>query len=220
MQYDLVIKRSSRRKTVALRILNARTVELRAPQWVSDDYLSVLLKKREAWLHSVLAKCPEPVAYHDGASVMLHGEAYTLRWYRPQGRGEVCLVENVIYLPVSTEQAAAKALTKFLRERAVDELTARCKSLALQVGRKPSQIVVRSFTARWGSCDSKGVIKLNWRLIMAPPAVRDYVIFHELAHMVEMNHSAHFWREVEAWAPDYKAHCAWLKQHGPLLLAV
>lgn len=220
VEYDLVIKRSHRRKTVALRILNARTVELRAPHWVSDDYLSALLQKRQAWLQKVLAKSPAPVAYHDGATLMVDGRYHTLRWYRPQGRGDVCLVDGVIYLPVTHDEAAAKALQKFLRERASRELTARCQFLAEQVGRRPSQITVRSFTARWGSCDTKGVIKLNWRLIMAPPAVRDYVIYHELAHMVEMNHSVHFWREVASWVPDYKAHCEWLKAHGPLLLAV
>jgi predicted metal-dependent hydrolase len=220
VEYDLVIKRSQRRKTVALRVLNSRTVELRAPHWVSDAYLSALLSKREAWLTRVLADCPAPIAYHDGATVLLAGCQHTLRWYRPQGRGEVCLVEQVIYLPVSNEKAAAKALQKFLRDRAIRQLTARCHFLAEQVGRKPSSILVRNFTARWGSCDSKGVIKLNWRLIMAPPDVQDYVMYHELAHMVEMNHSVHFWREVAAWVPEYKVHCAWLKQQGPLLLAV
>lgn len=220
VEYDVVIKRSQRRKTVALRVLNSQTVELRAPHWVSDAYLAALLSKREAWLTRVLADCPAPVAYHDGATILLEGRQHILRWYRPQGRGDVCLVEQVIYLPVTSEKAAAIALQKFLRDRASRLLTARCQHLAERMGRQPSSILVRSFTARWGSCDSKGVIKLNWRLIMAPLNVQDYVMYHELAHMVEMNHSVHFWREVAAWVPDYKAHCEWLKAHGPLLLAV
>lgn len=220
VEYNVVIKRSTRRKNVALRVLDAKTVELRAPQWVSDDYLNALLKKRETWLRKILRQCPEPVAYHDGAKIMLEGRWCKLRWFHPQGKGAVCLVDDVVYLPVNNDQAAAKALQQYLRQRGVSELTQRCEQLAAQVGRKPSRIKVRSFTARWGSCDSKGVIKLNWRLLMAPPDVRDYVIFHELAHMVEMNHSVHFWREVASWVPDYKKHCQWLREHGPLLLAV
>lgn len=220
MEFDVVIKRSARRKTVALRILNARTVELRAPAWVSDRYLDEMLHKRAEWLQEALAKCPSPLSYRDGDKVMLHGRMHTLRWFVPQGRGAVCCVDDVLYLPVSNEPAAAKALMTFLRERAVSELTSRCQQLAEQVGRQPSRIQVRSFSARWGSCDTRGVIKLNWRLVMAPDEVRDYVIFHELAHMVEMNHSVHFWREVAAWVPNYKAHCQWLKKNGPGLLAV
>ena len=220
MLYDLVIKRSPRRKTVALRVLNARTVELRAPQWVSDEYLKALLSKREQWLQKVLSSCPEPMSFHDGAHFMIDGESYLLRWYQPLGRGRVYLSEKVLFLPVNNVEAAAKSLRQYLRQRAAEVLLARCQELALQMGRKPSNVLVRSFTARWGSCDSQGVIKLNWRLIMAPTDVRDYVIIHELAHMVEMNHSVHFWREVESWMPNYKQHYQWLKQHGPILLAV
>ena len=79
------------------------------------------------------------------------------------------------------------------------------------------RITVRNQRSRWGSCSRRGTISLNWRLIQAPPFVRDYLILHELSHVREMNHSPRFWREVERVCPDYETAERWLKQHSALL---
>lgn len=80
-----------------------------------------------------------------------------------------------------------------------------------------NRIFIRSQKTRWGSCSRLKNLSFNWRLVMAPIEVIDYLIVHEMAHIEEMNHSASFWRLVEKACPDYKAHRRWLKEHGPAL---
>jgi predicted metal-dependent hydrolase len=79
------------------------------------------------------------------------------------------------------------------------------------------RVTVRSQRTRWGSCSRRGTISLNWRLIQTPAFVQDYIHLHELAHLIEMNHSEKFWRQVERLCPDYLAAERWLKQHRNLL---
>ncbi len=76
------------------------------------------------------------------------------------------------------------------------------------------RISIRDQKTRWGSCSSKGTLSFNWRLMLAPPAVLDYVVVHELCHLTHMNHSAAFWQKVESVCPDYRAARKWLKDHG------
>ena len=80
-----------------------------------------------------------------------------------------------------------------------------------------NRVTVRNQRTRWGSCSRRGTISLNWRLIQAPGFVRDYIILHELAHTLEMNHSDRFWRQVETLCPDYRNAERWLKQHKEVL---
>ena len=77
-----------------------------------------------------------------------------------------------------------------------------------------SRISIRDQKTRWGSCSSKGTLSFNWRLMLAPPAILDYVVVHELCHLNHMNHSKAFWQAVEAVYPDYRNARKWLKEHG------
>ena len=77
-----------------------------------------------------------------------------------------------------------------------------------------NRITIRDQKTRWGSCSAKGTLSFNWRLMLAPPAILDYVIVHELCHLTYMNHSAAFWNKVESVYPDYRAARKWLKDHG------
>lgn len=104
----------------------------------------------------------------------------------------------------------------FLR-RAKIELPARTWELAAETGVDVKEVSVRNQRTRWGSCSSSGVISLNWRLIQTPASVRDYIIYHELMHLREMNHSARFWARVEEVCPAWRDAERWLKQNGSLL---
>ncbi len=104
-------------------------------------------------------------------------------------------------------------LTPF-RDVATRELVPRCVALAAQCGVEVARVSVRDQRSRWGSCSARGVITLNWRLIQMPPAVSDYVIFHELMHRRQPNHSIRFWREVESVCPGWRDAERWLRKHG------
>ena len=104
-----------------------------------------------------------------------------------------------------------------LKLRARDVLAEASDRYAVMVGQSYSRLSIRDTRSRWGSCSSEGVLMYSWRLIMAPPEVLDYVAAHEVAHLVEMNHSAAFWAMVERICPDYDVHRAWLRKNGDVL---
>jgi predicted metal-dependent hydrolase len=104
--------------------------------------------------------------------------------------------------------------------RAVRELIAMLiDEEAPELGVEPTRIQIRDQRSRWGSCSTTGTLSFNWRLVLAPFDVLDYVVVHELCHMREANHSGRFWKLVEARRPDWRAHKDWLDEHGPELLA-
>jgi len=106
-----------------------------------------------------------------------------------------------------------------LIERCRKVVAERCERYAEITGCHPETIRISGARTRWGSCGAKGSVNLNWRLILTPPEVLDYVIVHELCHLAERNHSKRFWDRVEAAMPDYKSRRRWLKRNGHLLLA-
>jgi hypothetical protein len=104
-----------------------------------------------------------------------------------------------------------------LRDRARRELPVRLLALAAQHGLTVSRITIRNQRSRWGSCGRDGHICLNWRLLLMPLSVADYVLIHELMHLRRMDHSPAYWRLVAAAYPDYASARAWLRRHGPSL---
>jgi hypothetical protein len=105
-----------------------------------------------------------------------------------------------------------------LRRLAADELPGRCRELARSAGVDVERVSVRNQRSRWGACSSRRVITLNWRLIQMPASVSDYVIFHELMHVRQPNHSRRFWREVDKVCTWWRDAEGWLRRHGRELL--
>lgn len=106
---------------------------------------------------------------------------------------------------------------KLSKETAREALEQKLRYYAPKMGVTYGRISVKDQKTRWGSCSSEGNLNFNWRLIMAPPGVMDYVVVHELAHRKEMNHSRNFWKVVEEIMPDYQKYRKWLKENGNIL---
>jgi len=106
------------------------------------------------------------------------------------------------------------ALRLALRETARRELPPRLYEFAAAQNLRVSRVTVRDQRTRWGSCSTRGVISLNWRLLLMPPDVRDYVLWHELMHLRRADHSRAFWKLVEGVCPDYQQARLWLRHHG------
>ena len=104
-----------------------------------------------------------------------------------------------------------------LRKRAVEELAPQLLALAAVHGITVTRVSIRNQRSRWGACSSRGSITLNWRLILVPPFVRDYVMIHELMHRRELNHSKRFWKHVAAACPQHQEARAWLLSDGQRL---
>lgn len=118
----------------------------------------------------------------------------------------------------SKVKAAHAELTEqqkhFYREKAREVLTRRVQYYAGVMGVSYGRIAIREQKTRWGSCSAPGNLNFNWKLILMPPGVLDYVVVHELAHRREMNHSRKFWELVESYMPDYEKYRSWLKENG------
>jgi hypothetical protein len=135
----------------------------------------------------------------------------------PGKRASVAHDERAFAITVPTEAAARPALEAWLRAAGRFAIATQVASRAAEMGLAYGRVAIRDQKTRWGSCSRAGNLNFNWRLILAPSAVLDYVVVHELAHRVEMNHAAHFWRVVARYCPDYGTHRVWLRTQGMTL---
>lgn len=127
--------------------------------------------------------------------------------------------EHAARRPVSDlTDAQRAALEKRYIQAARDYFPKRAAYFLPLTGGSFTRITIRDQKTRWGSCSAKGTLSFNWRLMLAPPAVLDYVVVHELCHLTHMNHSKAFWALVESVCPDYRTHRRWLKEHGQELV--
>ena len=127
----------------------------------------------------------------------------------------VCLGSDAIEVPEA--RTAAPKIKAHLKQMARDALATASDRYAARLNKRYSRLTIRDTRSRWGSCSSAGALMYSWRLVMAPPAVLEYVVAHEVAHLVEMNHSRAFWDVVESIFPDYETQRRWLRTHGDTL---
>ena len=210
------IVRSSRR-TVSLEIAHDGTIVVRAPHLVSSSRIEGFIRQKIGWIErrraDLLSHCETPVEkrFSHGELFLFQGKSYPLE-LRPKGKGAVSLGESII-VPGKHAADPSKAVLAWYKKQARALLEERLVFWAAKTGMDYSMMRLSGARTRWGSCTSRGVISLNWRLVMAPLAVADYVVVHELAHTQVYNHTPEFWREVARFVPDYKAKREWLKKH-------
>jgi predicted metal-dependent hydrolase len=154
--------------------------------------------------------------------ILLRGQPTRLEVVEESGRLSRTRIEEklgriFVYLPIGKRAAVPQVLTRWLRESARVEIETMVHRQALRMHVSPKTVTIRDQRTRWGSCSSSGTLSFNWRLIMVPPAVMEYVVVHELAHMSVPNHSADFWRLVGQYYPAYKEARTWLRKNAPLL---
>lgn len=138
---------------------------------------------------------------------------------RQHKRGRVEKTKNTLIVSVPAEGTdIRKLLAVWYKKEAKDVISIRARKYAQEMGQTFREIHIRDQKSRWGSCSSARNLNFNWRLVMAPEWVMDYVIIHELCHLTHMNHSAQFWGLVAYYMPDYQAAKQWLKEHGQELV--
>lgn len=194
------------------------TAPLRAPQALIDSFVT----EHQDWItqkHEVAIQNRAALT-QERETIFFRGTEYQLRVnVNSQLKSAVSLDDTqlIVTSPNESDQEVRKILEKWYRAAAKRVFTARVPLLADLVNRDVTRVTIRSQRSRWGSCSSRNTISLNWRLIMAPDWVSDYVIYHELAHLTQMNHSPKFWQLVEDYYPEYKKAEKWLKNHHQLL---
>jgi len=179
------------------------------------------LNRQINWLEVRLKRAPEGVPFIDGAVIPVRGMSHlVVAAERIRGQVEIVPEEDrpVLLVPGGPKHMGRR-LKDWLKLEALADLEARVGVHASNLDVRPTGIKMRGQSTRWGSCASSGRLNFNWRLILAPSFVLDYVAAHEVAHIVEMNHSPAFWSTVERTLPDMARGRSWLKAHGQGLMA-
>lgn len=211
----------ARRKTIALVVRPDGTLEVRAPAQMPDADIRAFVEKHADWVRkhqkrAQKAAPPPPKRYQEGEKFLFLGQAFPLRIV-PRQRAALKLEQGEFRLAQSALPKAEEAFIRWYKAQAALMIALRLEALAGKHGFKYQKIRISSARTRWGSCSAKGTLSFTWRLVMAPPAVIDYVLLHELTHTKIPNHSKAFWAQVEKLMPDYKKHRLWLKQNGKML---
>ena len=215
----VAIRVNPRARRLLLRVdASSRAVELVLPRGVSAEHGLRFLSAQRGWIAARLDALPPPVPFIEGAIVPVFGEPHRIRRESDPAAPPVRIADGEIR--VRGEPAHfARRVRDHLAHLARQEFSRRARAFAALIGKKVARITVRDTTSRWASCSATGNLSFSWRLILAPEAVIDYVVAHEVAHLVEMNHSPRFWRLVAALVSDAGAPRAWLRRHRSRLLS-
>jgi predicted metal-dependent hydrolase len=173
------------------------------------------------WIERRLRHTPAPVSFAAGNTVPLRGEMHVIG-HRPHQSQSIEREPGSAQRPpalwVKGEAPhLARRLRDWLKSEARRDLIALCRRHAAAMGVEFRRLTVRDQTSRWGSCSASGALSFSWRLILAPRDILEYVVVHEVAHLVEMNHGPRFWSLVDRNFPDRRHARIWLRRHGPIL---
>lgn len=215
---------SSKRRTGQLSV-EGGFVKVVIPSNVTQEHLQKLLESKKNWIFDKIRVqseylIPKTKEYISGESFTYLGKNYRLHVNTSgasavklkSGRLEVSLEDNLS--KDEQDECIRSALTDWYVERATERLNEKTSRYAKILGIKPRKVQVSDFKSRWGSCSIKGDIAYNWRIIIAPHRIVDYVVVHELAHMIKHDHSPDFWKTIEKVLPDYRERKEWLKWNG------
>lgn len=228
--FEYQVTRSNRRKTLSVVIRHAK-VKVMVPAFVSDAQVNTFIDERYDWIVEKLNLQQQYVAqkqqlekqYVEDEAFLFFGDEVTLH-VASASRSWVDLHDKQLVVAVSDKVAQSKRadtikrlISNWYKKQLTQYVTPKMHEQAMLMGVDFSELKVRSYKRRWGSCTAKGVISFNLLLGMAPKFVIDYVILHELCHRVHMNHSSDFWALVATYCPDFKLAKVWLKDHSELL---
>ena len=217
-EIPLVVSRNPRARRIILRLDGlSGDVRLVLPKRTALRDGLDFAKQKADWLIAQIDARPPRVPFAKGAVVPVLGADHVIR-HLPGARRGVWREDGTIYVSGFAEHMARR-VGDFLKAEAQSEIAPRARAKAAVIEREIRRIGIRHMTSRWGSCGSDGALCFCWRLILAPEAVLDYVVAHEVAHLRYMNHGPRFWAVVARLTPDAEGARAWLKAHGDTLLA-
>ena len=218
------LRRSVRRRSVSLHI-DERGLTVSVPWRCSEQRVLTALREAEQWVLKRLAawthQLPAPLTWRTGETLQYLGLPLTLEIALSTGRPRAARLHDRLLVTVpdpSDAPSVQKVGVKWLRAAALEVFTEHAARLAPSMGVAAPRVFLSSARTRWGSCNSDGSIRLNWRLVQAHEALIEYVVVHELAHFHEMNHGPRFWGHVVRVCPDHRARRAELNEVGRRLL--
>ncbi|MFA7172717.1 MAG: SprT family zinc-dependent metalloprotease [Kiritimatiellia bacterium] len=223
MEQEYTIKRSSSRKKLTITVERDRSVVVHAPVSTSEARIQEIVHSKRQWIYE---KMHHPQKYsdlpHPPGKELVNGESalYLGRHYQieivDEGIKSVQF-DHCFRVPALRTADRRKAMQNWYVERANEQILPRVKKFADSLGVNYSEAKIVGSLYRWGSCTTRDNVTFNWKLIKAPMFVVDYVIVHELTHLMEPNHTPRFWNIVRAQSPKAEKAKQWLLEHGQLL---
>ena len=215
---NIEYRRSPRRKSIGIQVTTEGKVVVTLPRGASRESLARALEKHGAWIELRVAERRAAWGRLKEGEAFFLGRAYRLTAVRG-ATGAVSLHGRDIRIPLDRGADPWPPLSAWYREQALSVIAGRVRHFAGQMGLTPGPVALKEWKRRWGECNPDGQLRFNWRLILCPPAVIDYVVVHELAHLLVPGHNPRFWGQVAKVVPDYAARRRWLNREGaPFLL--
>lgn len=217
------IQRSSKRRKLTISVERDRRVVVHAPEKMSVENIRRAIESKRSWIYEKISHVQKyQDRPHPPGKEMISGESalYLGRQYRIEvvknGLSVIKFIQRFL-IPAAKSNTRIEALREWYIDRAKEKIIPRVKLHARALGVDIATIKIVNNRFRWGSCTLKDNVNLNWRLIKAPMFVIDYVIVHELAHLIEANHTPRFWNIVRAQTMTMEKAKTWLKENGQLL---
>jgi predicted metal-dependent hydrolase len=220
---EYTIQRSAKRRQLTITVERDRNVVVHAPESLAEDKIRHVVESKRQWIYE---KTHHPQKYHglphppgkelvSGESALYLGRQYRIEVVQ-EGLAEVRF-SGGFQIPAILGEKQTEALREWYIGKAKEKIVPRTKIHAHQLGVEVAWIRIADNRYRWGSCTTKNNVGFNWRLIKSPMFVIDYVIVHELAHLIEANHTSRFWNIVRTQVPLMDEAKVWLKENGQLL---
>ena len=216
------------RRTASLHIVGT-DLQIRIPEHLEDERVAAILQQKRPWIRGKVAELKRVPPHRNkelvsGESFPYLGRHYRLKVQEGHQVG-VCLSGGYLRATIRpTEMGEQRTLRiqqylqTWYRSRALERLQEKTTRYAQQIGVSPTAVSVRNFRSRWGSCNKRGQVVFNWNIIKAPHSIVDYVVIHELCHLIHPNHSKSFWELVAKHDQQYLKHKEWLRVKGTNLL--
>ncbi|MGD9638655.1 MAG: M48 family metallopeptidase [Alphaproteobacteria bacterium] len=210
------IKKSPRAKRLSLKLnIAKKNFVLVIPTKVAEERAFDFLRRNKEWLHKRYEEVEDIKTFSDGMTFDFLEKKYVI-CHKPEARRGIWLEENSLMVSGNAEELGIR-VERFLKKEALKFFTAKSYAIAAKLRVNVSSVRMKDTVSRWGSCSSKNNLNFNWRLGFAPLFVCDYVVAHEVVHLLVRNHSKEFWDEVRSICPYLKTARFWLKQNGKKL---
>ena len=224
--FELV--RSTRRRSISIEISNAK-VMVRAPKFVAQAEIEKFVHEKSLWVQQKLRQQEQQLSYAPvysftpGSTMPYLGETLTLVVHKQSKADAVRYGDKLLVILSSRARASEQAQIKrvvchWYQQQGYRLLQHKTDLAAAQLGVKHTGIALKATRSKWGHCTAQGAIQYNWQIMLAPEPVVDYLVAHEVSHLLHHNHSPAFWAAVEHLCPSHKTYRAWLKTHGASLM--
>ena len=226
LDLEVQIERTNRKRTISLQVKDNKLI-VKAPRTASRQSLDDLIQRKQSWIKkrailNVEERKLRNRKFIDNEKFYFKGNEYRLSLILG-GKEEVKISEGFLIVTCKDDRAmGSKEVKTFIEDWYVREstkiLNTRTYEFAKKMKVEPSAITVKNYASKWGSCTASNKISYNWRIIMAPDCIVDYLIIHELCHIIEHNHSKNFWYQVGKYCEDFKKKRKWLRENGHKLV--